>query len=195
MPTDSGIFSMQLFEDPCTGDYHVALVAGDIRGDEPVLVRLHSECLTGDVFGSRRCDCGPQLKLALDQIITAGTGVCLYLRQEGRGIGLANKLRAYLLQEQGLDTVEANQSLGFPPDLRDYKTAARILTELGVDQVRLMTNNPEKIQGLKSHGIDVVEQVPHHIDASEENENYLYTKQVKMGHLLPDVRGVQKCQP
>jgi GTP cyclohydrolase II len=165
------------------GQEHVALVVGAFGG-KPPLVRLHSECLTGDVFGSLKCDCGPQLKEALHIIGQSGGGVLLYLRQEGRGIGLANKIRAYALQDRGLDTVDANQRLGFADDERDYGHAAAILRALGVDTVRLLTNNPSKVEGLEAAGIKVAERVPHHMPANPHNADYLATKRKKSGHLL-----------
>ena len=165
------------------GQEHVALVVGAFGG-QPPLVRLHSECLTGDVFGSLKCDCGPQLKEALHIIGTAGGGVLLYLRQEGRGIGLANKIRAYSLQDRGLDTVDANQRLGFADDERDYGHAAAMLRALGIDTVRLLTNNPSKLTGLEAAGINVAERVPHHMPANPHNADYLATKRKKSGHLL-----------
>ncbi|CAN5318018.1 bifunctional 3,4-dihydroxy-2-butanone-4-phosphate synthase/GTP cyclohydrolase II [soil metagenome] len=163
---------------------HIALVAGDLSGPEPVLTRIHSECLTGDVFGSQRCDCGQQLDGALEQITREGRGVVLYLRQEGRGIGLLNKLRAYELQDEGFDTVEANHQLGFPADTRDYRTAADMLLDLGVHQVRLLTNNPAKISGLKEYGVDVLDRLPLIFEPNEANRRYLETKREKMGHLI-----------
>ena len=156
----------------------------EINPDEPMLVRVHSECLTGDVFGSYRCDCGPQLHNALRQISENGSGVLLYMRQEGRGIGLMNKLQAYKLQEEGLDTVEANEKLGFGPDLRDYGVGAQILKDLGITKLRLLTNNPKKISGLGGFGLEVVDRVPIQMESREENERYLKTKQSKMGHLF-----------
>jgi 3,4-dihydroxy 2-butanone 4-phosphate synthase/GTP cyclohydrolase II len=162
----------------------VALVMGDITPDEAILVRVHSECLTGDVFGSLRCDCGPQLDAALRQIAQVGKGVLVYMRQEGRGIGLINKIRAYQLQEQGLDTVEANAELGFDADLRDYGIGAQILHELGVEKMRLLTNNPRKLKGLHGHQLEIVDRVPLVIDANEYNERYLLTKKLKLGHLF-----------
>ena len=173
---------MVAFRDPANGEEHVALLIGAFGG-QPPLVRLHSECLTGDVFGSLKCDCGPQLKQALHLIGAAGGGVLLYLRQEGRGIGLANKLRAYALQDRGLDTVEANRRLGFVDDARDYRMAAAILRALGIEQVRLLTNNPAKVAGLEAEGIAVAERVAHHMPANPHNADYLVTKQAKSGHL------------
>ena len=173
---------MVAFRDPATGEEHVALVVGAFGGEAP-LVRLHSECLTGDVFGSLKCDCGPQLKEALRLLGEAGGGVLLYLRQEGRGIGLANKLRAYQLQDRGLDTVDANRRLGFADDARDYRMAAAMLRALGIDRVRLLTNNPSKIAGLEGEGIAVEGRVAHHMTANPHNADYLTTKKVKSGHL------------
>jgi GTP cyclohydrolase II len=173
---------MVSFRDPASGEEHVALVIGAFGG-QPPLVRLHSECLTGDVFGSLKCDCGPQLKQALALIGEAGGGVLLYLRQEGRGIGLANKLRAYQLQDRGLDTVDANRRLGFADDERDYRMAAAMLRALGIDRVRLLTNNPAKIAGLDHEGIAVVGRVAHHMTSNPHNADYIATKQAKSGHL------------
>ena len=180
----NGLPSSQMvsFREPATGVDHVALVVGAFGG-RPPLVRLHSECLTGDVFGSLKCDCGPQLKEALALLGKEGGGVLLYLRQEGRGIGLANKLRAYALQDRGLDTVEANRRLGFADDERDYRQAAAMLRALGIDQVRLLTNNPAKVAGLQATGIEVVERVAHHMPTNPHNADYIATKQAKSGHL------------
>ncbi len=184
MPTRFGEFTAVGYTNEVDGKEHVALIKGEIVPEEPVLVRVHSECLTGDVFGSHRCDCGPQLEAALSQISASGKGVLLYMRQEGRGIGLLNKLKAYKLQEEGLDTVEANVKLGFRPDLRDYGIGAQILHDLGVRKMRLLTNNPRKIAGLKGYGLEVVEVVPIQMPAHKENEGYLRTKKKKLGHML-----------
>jgi len=185
LPSSFGEFKMHLYEnilDP--QDNPIALVKGDVINDEPVLVRVHSECLTGDVFGSKRCDCGDQLSTAMQMVEQEGRGVILYMRQEGRGIGLVNKLLAYQLQEQGKDTVEANEALGFKPDLRDYGTGAQILKDLGLKKIRLMTNNPKKIIGLKGYDLEIVERVPIEIPPNEVNQNYLKTKKERLGHLL-----------
>ncbi|WNQ09336.1 bifunctional 3,4-dihydroxy-2-butanone-4-phosphate synthase/GTP cyclohydrolase II [Paenibacillus aurantius] len=184
MPTDAGTFRAIAYTNEVDGKEHVALVKGTIDGSVPVLVRVHSECLTGDVFHSHRCDCGPQLEAALQRIEEEGTGVLLYMRQEGRGIGLINKLKAYRLQEEGLDTVDANIKLGFAPDLRDYGIGAQILKDIGVRQIRLLTNNPRKIKGLEGYGMEVVERVPLQMKENEDNTNYLHTKQEKLGHML-----------
>jgi 3,4-dihydroxy 2-butanone 4-phosphate synthase/GTP cyclohydrolase II len=184
MPTDFGEFELHLYQSKTDQQHHVALVKGDVANQKNVLVRVHSECLTGDVFGSRRCDCGPQLQDAMRQIDAEGTGVILYMRQEGRGIGLAPKIKAYKLQESGLDTVEANLKLGFGMDLREYGIGAQILVDLGLETIRLLTNNPKKIVGLEGYGLKVVEQLPISVEPNPHNERYLETKKSKMGHLL-----------
>lgn len=184
LPTKYGDFDLVGFDNDIDHKEHVALVKGDISPDDPVLVRVHSECLTGDVFGSRRCDCGEQLHNSMMMIEKEGKGVIVYMRQEGRGIGLINKLRAYHLQENGKDTVEANIELGFPPDLRDYGLGAQILVALGVKKMRLMTNNPKKIIGLEGYGLEIVERVPIEVPPNDKNKDYLKTKKDKMGHIL-----------
>lgn len=184
LPSQFGDFVVKVFENTVDGKEHVAIVKGDLTTNDPVLVRVHSECLTGDIFGSHRCDCGPQLHAALEQIEQHGRGVVLYMRQEGRGIGLANKIKAYALQEQGMDTVEANVHLGFPPDPRDYGIGAQILNELGVSKMRLMTNNPKKRVGLQSYGLEVTELVALEVPATASSLGYLETKRDKMGHIL-----------
>lgn len=184
LPTEYGDFKAAGFSNVLDNKEHVALVKGDISDGEPVLVRVHSECLTGDVFGSNRCDCGPQLHAALSQIEKEGRGVLLYMRQEGRGIGLINKMKAYKLQEEGLDTVEANEQLGFAPDLRDYGIGAQILKDLGINKMKLLTNNPRKIAGLKGYDLEVTERVALQMPHNESNEDYLKTKKSKLGHML-----------
>jgi 3,4-dihydroxy 2-butanone 4-phosphate synthase/GTP cyclohydrolase II len=184
LPTEYGEFTAVAYDNVADAYLHVALVRGTWDDDEPVLVRVHSKCLTGDVFGSERCDCGPQLHAALRQIERAGKGVLLYLDQEGRGIGLVNKLKAYNLQDQGLDTAEANVKLGFKPDLRDYGIGAQILRDLGVRKIRLLTNNPKKIVGLEGYGLEVLERVPIEMPPTHRNRAYLVAKRDKFGHLL-----------
>lgn len=184
LPTKHGEFIAIAYRSVIDPDEHIALVRGNISGDEPVLVRVHSECLTGDVFGSLRCDCGEQVSMAMESIVTEGRGVFLYMRQEGRGIGLHNKLRAYALQDQGMDTVEANELLGFAADLRDYGIGAQILVDLGLHRIRLLTNNPKKVVGLEGYGLKVVETVPIVVPPSPHNISYLETKSKKLGHHL-----------
>ncbi len=184
LPTDYGDFDLHLYRSTLDGAHHLALVKGTISKNHPTLVRVHSECLTGDVFGSRRCDCGNQLHAALRQIADEGNGVLIYMRQEGRGIGLAAKIHAYKLQEEGLDTVEANAKLGFASDLRDYGLGAQILFDLGVRKFRFLTNNPKKVVGLEGYGIQMIEQVPIRSEVNPHNARYLETKKTKMGHLL-----------
>ena len=187
MPTAWGHFRLAMYRSLTTGLEHLALVKGDVANGEPVLVRVHSECFTGDVLGSERCDCGPQLHTAMSMVEKEGRGAILYMRQEGRGIGLANKLHAYRKQEAGMYTVEANVALGFAPDLREYGEGAQILGDLGITKVRLITNNPRKIKGLAGYGIEIAERVPVVIPATEYDKRYLETKRVKMGHLLGEV--------
>ncbi|MEY4917258.1 MAG: hypothetical protein RL616_1171 [Verrucomicrobiota bacterium] len=184
MPTDYGDFDLHLYRSKLDGEHHLALVRGEVSGKPGVLVRVHSECLTGDVFGSRRCDCGPQLHQAMKQVADAGCGVILYMRQEGRGIGLAPKIKAYKLQESGLDTVEANLKLGYGMDLREYGLGAQILCDLGLKTIRLLTNNPKKVVGLEGYGLKIVEQLPIKVKPNPHNERYLKTKREKLGHLL-----------
>lgn len=184
MPTEYGDFDLHLYRSLVDGAHHLALVMGKISETKPTLVRVHSECLTGDVFGSRRCDCGSQLHQAMKRIQDAGAGVLVYMRQEGRGIGLAPKIHAYKLQEEGLDTVEANERLGFPMDLRDYGLGAQILSDLGVQRIRLLTNNPRKVVGLEGYDLEIVEQVPIRSASNPHNAKYLATKKKKMGHKL-----------
>ncbi|MBL9201903.1 MAG: bifunctional 3,4-dihydroxy-2-butanone-4-phosphate synthase/GTP cyclohydrolase II [Opitutaceae bacterium] len=184
MPTEFGDFSLHLYESRLDGQNHLALVRGRVAGKPNVLVRVHSECLTGDVFGSRRCDCGPQLHQAMRQVAEKGCGVILYMRQEGRGIGLAPKIKAYKLQEKGLDTVQANQRLGYGMDLRDYGLGAQILADLGLKTIHLLTNNPRKIVGLKGHGLKVTKRVAIQVAPNPHNLRYLKTKREKLGHLI-----------
>ena len=184
LPTKNGQFNLHLYEGIFDGKTHLALTKGDVRSSEPVLVRVHSECLTGDIFHSMRCDCGDQLDSALDLIESEGSGIIVYLRQEGRGIGLKHKIRAYKLQESGLDTVEANQELGFKPDLRDYGVGAQILKDLGARKLAVLTNNPKKLIGLEGHGLEITSRIPIVIEKNKDNANYLDTKEKKLGHLL-----------
>ena len=184
LPTDYGEFQAVAYRELLTGKQHVALVKGDVAGHDDVLVRVHSECLTGDVFHSRRCDCGEQLERALARIEEEGSGVLLYLAQEGRGIGLLNKLRAYELQEQGLDTVEANVELGFKADAREYGIGSQILADLGLTTIRVLTNNPRKISGISGFGLTVISQEPIEVEPNHDNRGYLETKREKLGHLL-----------
>ena len=184
LPTRHGTFQMYLYRSETDQKEHLALVKGEIDPERPVLVRVHSECLTGDIFGSLRCDCNEQLVAALKMVERSGSGVILYMRQEGRGIGLLNKLRAYKLQDEGLDTVEANEKLGFRPDLRDYGIGAQILRDLGIVKMALLTNNPKKVVGLSGYGLEIVERIPLEMDPNEVNERYLQTKRDKLGHLI-----------
>ena len=184
MPTDFGEFELHLYRSNLDGEHHLALVKGKMNKQRRTLVRVHSECLTGDVFRSRRCDCGPQLQQAMKQVSDAGHGVILYMRQEGRGIGLAPKIKAYKLQQDGYDTVEANEKLGFPMDLREYGIGAQILADLGIKKIKLLTNNPKKIVGLEGYGLEIVQQVPIRVKANKHNKKYLKTKREKLGHLL-----------
>ena len=187
LPTVYGDFTLHLYESILTKEHHIALVKGKVANKENVLVRVHSQCLTGDVFGSLRCDCGQQVKKALTLISEEGEGVFLYMRQEGRGIGLVEKLKAYVLQDKGLDTVEANQALGFPPDLRDYGIGAQILKDLGLSTIRVLTNNPKKIVGIEGYGLKVTERIPIEVPPNKLNRKYLRTKKVKLGHILEKV--------
>jgi 3,4-dihydroxy 2-butanone 4-phosphate synthase/GTP cyclohydrolase II len=185
MPTDYGNFRLHLYRSVLDGTHHIALVKGQIQPDSPTLVRVHSECLTGDIFASRRCDCGSQLHAAMERVEKEGSGVIIYMRgHEGRGIGLHGKIKAYKLQEEGLDTVEANLKLGFPMDLRDYGIGAQIISDLGVRKIRLMTNNPRKVVGLEGHHLEIIEQVPIKQEPNEHNARYLETKKTKLGHKL-----------
>ncbi|MDV6234740.1 bifunctional 3,4-dihydroxy-2-butanone-4-phosphate synthase/GTP cyclohydrolase II [Leptospira ellisii] len=184
LPTEYGEFTIRAYSTMIDDKIHVALVKGEIKKDESVMVRVHSECLTGDIFSSNRCDCGPQLHSALEMIAKEGKGVLLYMRQEGRGIGLINKLKAYNIQDKGYDTVEANEKLGFAPDLRDYGIGAQILREIGVGKMKILTNNPRKIVGLDGYGLEVVERIPIEIQPGSDNHGYLMTKKLKLGHML-----------
>ena len=188
LPTYSGEFKSVAFKNLLDEQIHIALVKGEIKKDNPTLVRVHSQCLTGDVFGSYRCDCGEQLQKSMEMIEQEGTGVLLYLYQEGRGIGIINKLKAYALQDEGKDTVQANEELGFKPDLRDYGIGAQILRKLGLKKIRIMTNNPRKIVGLEGYGLQLVERVPIEVEAKKDNLKYLRTKQKKLGHLFQNIK-------
>lgn len=187
LPTVYGDFTLHLYDSMLTKEHHVALVKGEVANKEDVLVRVHSQCLTGDVFGSLRCDCGQQVEKALTRISEEGEGVFLYMRQEGRGIGLVEKIKAYVLQDKGLDTVDANLALGFPPDLRDYGIGAQILKDLGLSTIRILTNNPKKIVGIEGYGLKVTERVPIEVPPNKLNKEYLRTKKVKLGHILEKV--------
>ena len=194
-PSEFGEFNLHLYRGLSSGCNHIALTLGEIRPDKPVLVRVHSQCFTGDVLGSLRCDCGPQLHRAMTMIDQEGCGVLLYMNQEGRGIGLENKIHAYELQDQGRDTVEANEDLGFAADLRDYGVGAQILSDLGVGKMRLLTNNPRKVVGLASHGLDIVDRVPIEIEANDVNRRYLAAKRDKLGHLLTQALATPAAGP
>ncbi len=188
LPTHSGEFRSVVFKNILNDQTHIALVKGEVQADEPTLVRVHSQCLTGDVFGSYRCDCGEQLKKSMEMIDQEGKGVLLYLYQEGRGIGIVNKMKAYALQDEGKDTVQANEELGFKPDLRDYGIGAQILRKLGLGKIRIMTNNPRKIVGLEGYGLQMVERVSIEVQAKKDNIKYLRTKQEKMGHMFSNIK-------
>jgi len=194
LPTKYGEFTAVAYKSVVDADEHVALVKGSISPEEPILVRVHSECLTGDVFASTRCDCGDQIALAMQAIQREGRGVFLYMRQEGRGIGLHNKIKAYALQDNGLDTVEANVRLGFAPDLRHYGIGAQILVDLGVRKMRLLTNNPKKVVGLNSYGLELVERVPIVAPVTEENRRYLETKRIKLNHIFEAEEPIRETQ-
>ena len=183
LPTKFGQFTISSFEEPCGKD-HIALTIGDIQNEDTVMCRVHSECLTGDALHSLRCDCGPQLQAAMKMLAENKSGILLYLRQEGRGIGLKHKIKAYKLQDEGLDTVEANEKLGFPPDMRDYGTGAQILKDLGVTKLNVMTNNPKKLVGLEGHGLEISERIKIKMPTEPENEKYLSTKAKKLGHIF-----------
>ena len=183
-PTDYGEFLLHLYQDKFEDKQHIALTYGKLSTNEPVLIRVHSECVTGDIFSSSRCDCGKQLEYAMKTIVENGSGVIVYLKQEGRGIGLKHKIKAYKLQDEGLDTVEANQELGFPPDMRDYGTGAQILKDLKISKLRVMTNNPKKLVGLEGHGLKIEERVKINVSLNKENEKYLKTKAKKLGHII-----------
>jgi len=187
LPTEYGEFEIHVYENRRGTETHVALVRGDISSGDDVLIRVHSSCVTGDIFHSARCDCGPQLHAAMERIAEEGRGVLIYLNQEGRGIGLANKIRAYALQDGGADTVEANERLGFPADMRSYEPALEMLRDLGIKSVRLMSNTPKKLEGLTGEGIAVNERLPHEIIATSNTHHYLKTKKTKMGHFLSSV--------